>query len=83
MFFYQFTDVAFGFKVLAALPWFLFYVRLRDRTLDPDFKETYLRDILWNNKELTQYFSEETSHILDYDCEYDRGFKEGEDFPEF
>lgn len=29
---------------------------------------------MWNNKELTKYFSEETVHILDYDCEYDRGY---------
>lgn len=47
LFFYQFSDLAFGFKVLSILPWFLFYVRLRDKTLDPDFKETYLRDMIY------------------------------------
>jgi hypothetical protein len=38
--FYQLYDLAFGFKVLSVLPWFLIYVRIRDRILDPDFKET-------------------------------------------
>ena len=52
------ADLAFGFKVknykffknninyivkmLSFLPWVLLYVRIRDKTLDPDFKETYI-----------------------------------------
>lgn len=47
VFFYQFSELAFGFKFLAILPWFLLYVRIRDKTLDPDFKETYLRDMIY------------------------------------
>ena len=39
--------------------------------------------MLWNHKELSQYFSEETVHVLDYDCEYDRGYQDAEKFPEF
>jgi hypothetical protein len=39
--------------------------------------------MLWTNTEISQYFSEETVHILDYDCEYDRGLEETEKFPEF
>lgn len=69
--------------MLSALPWFVLYVRARDRCLDPDFKETYLRDMMWSNKELTKYFSEETMHVLDYDCEYDKGYPCPEKFPEF
>jgi len=68
---------------MSFFPWFLLYTRLRDKTLDPDFKETYLRDMLWNNKELSKYFTEETVHILDYDCEYDKGFPDPKTFPEF
>jgi hypothetical protein len=29
-----------GFKILTVLPWMLFWVRGRDKTFDPDFKET-------------------------------------------
>ena len=39
--------------------------------------------MLWNNKELTKYFSEETAHILDYECEYEKGYQDPEKFPEF
>jgi hypothetical protein len=39
--FYQFWELSFGFKVLTVLPMMLFWIRGRDRTLDPDFKETY------------------------------------------
>lgn len=78
LFFYQFWDIALGFKTLAILPWFLLYVRVRDRTLDPDFKETYLRDMIYQNPEITKLFNEDTIHVLDYDCEYDAGFKDPE-----
>jgi hypothetical protein len=47
----------------------LSYTRIRDKTLDPDFKETYLRDMIYNVPEVTKYFNEETIHVLDYDCE--------------
>ena len=40
LFFYQFYDINVGFKILTALPWMLFWVRGRDKTFDPDFKET-------------------------------------------
>lgn len=46
----------------------MFYVRLRDKTLDPDFKETYLREMIYNNPEISKLFKEETIHVLDYDC---------------
>jgi len=47
LFGYMFSDLATGFKGLMYLPWLLLYVRIRDKTLDPDFKETYLRDMLY------------------------------------
>ena len=43
----------------------------------------YLRDMLWSNQELTKYFTEETVHVLDYDCEYEKGFNDPQKFPEF
>ena len=39
--FYQFIDVNAGFKLLTFAPLMLFWVRGRDKTFDPDFKETY------------------------------------------
>lgn len=46
LFFYQFFDITLGFKILTMLPWFLLYTRIRDKTLDPDFKETYIHKSL-------------------------------------
>jgi len=83
LFMYQFADVAFGFKWLSILPWFLFYTRLRDKTLDPDFKETYLRDMIYRNPTIAKYFAEETIHVMDYECEYDKGFGDPNKFPEY
>jgi len=80
--FYMLSDVTFGFKVLSVLPWILFYTRLRDRTLDPDLKETYLRDMLYKNQEITQLFNEETIHVIDYECEFDKEI-DYEKFPEY
>jgi hypothetical protein len=77
-----------GFKILTALPWLLFWVRGRDKTFDPDFKETlifknsFLRDMIYKVPEITKYFNEETIHVLDYQCEYDTTY-DVEKFPEF
>jgi len=80
--FYQLADITMGFKILSILPWFILYVRIRDRTMDPDFKETYLRDMLYRNEQVSALFSEETIHVLDYDCEYDKTI-DHEKFPEY
>jgi hypothetical protein len=37
-FFYQFWDLALGFKIFTILPLAIFYTRMRDRCLDPDIK---------------------------------------------
>lgn len=68
---------------MTALPLFLAYTRIRDKTLDPDFKETYLRDMIYQNAEITKYFSEETIHVLDYDFEYLPGYLDAAKFPEY
>ncbi|EAR99458.2 transmembrane protein, putative (macronuclear) [Tetrahymena thermophila SB210] len=83
LFFYQFADLALGFKIMAAFPLFLAYTRIRDKTLDPDFKETYLRDMIYQNPEITKYFNEETIHVLDYEFEYLPGYLCPEKFPEY
>ena len=38
IFFYQLSDFSVGFKVFTMLPLFLLWIRIRDKTLDPDFK---------------------------------------------
>mmetsp|Transcript_59087 Transcript_59087/g.68367 ORF Transcript_59087/g.68367 Transcript_59087/m.68367 type:complete len:300 (-) Transcript_59087:216-1115(-) len=83
VFMLQFTHLTPGFTILGALPWFLLYTRIRDKTLDPDLKETYLRDMLYSNKEISELFKEETIHVIDYDLEYDKGFPDAEKFPEY
>lgn len=39
--------------------------------------------MLYQNKELMQYFSDETMHVLDYDFEYLPGYLDAEKFPEY
>jgi len=68
---------------LTIVPWGLWYTRLRDKTLDPDMKETYFRDMIYRNPVITKYFNEESIHILDYDMEFDKGYPFAEKFPEF
>lgn len=80
--FHQLSHITFGFQVFTLLPLALLYVRIRDRTYDPDFKETYLRDMIYKNKEISELFNEETIHVLDYDCEYDTTI-DTEKFPEY
>jgi len=44
---------------------------------------SYLRDIIYRNAEITKLFNEDTIHVLDYDCEYTKGYPDAEKFPEF
>ena len=46
LFFFQFWDLAFGFKGLTILPMMLFWTRIRDKTVDPEINEIHLRDII-------------------------------------
>ena len=43
----------------------------------------YLREMIYSNKEITELFDEETIHVIDYDLEYDKGYPDAEEFPEF
>lgn len=56
---------------------------MRDKSLDPDIKETYLRDIIHKNAEIGALFKPETIHILDYELEYDQGYPCEAKFPEY
>lgn len=56
LFFYQFWDLDIGFKAMTIFPWMFFWTRIRDKTIDPDMKETYLRDIIHGNQEINELF---------------------------
>jgi len=38
--------------------------------------------MIYKVPEITEFFNEETIHVLDYDCEYDTGY-DVEKFPEY
>jgi len=78
-----FWDLGLGFKMLTAIPLLTMYVRIRDKTPDPDIKETFLREMIHTNEEISKYFDVETIHVLDYDMEWEKGFPCEEKFPEF
>ena len=67
LFFYQFSDLNFGFKMFTVLPLVLYHTRMRDKCGDPDIKEVFLRDMIHQNEELSELFKVETMHVLDYD----------------
>merc|ERR1712048_1293346 len=61
----------------------IMYVRIRDKCMDPDLKETHLREMLYQNEEISKLFAEETIHVMDYDLEYVPGFMDTKKFPEY
>lgn len=83
LFFYQFSHLNLGFALYSFVPLMWFYTRMRDRSLDPDLKETYLLDTLFNHPEISKYFGVDSTHILDYDLEFDEGYPCEQKFPEF
>lgn len=69
--------------MLALLPLGTLYCRVKDRSADPVFPETYLRDMIHNNPQLKQLFKVESMTTLDFEFEYIKGFPSAEEFPEF
>lgn len=39
--------------------------------------------MIYSNAEIAKLFKEETIHLLEYDFEYDQGFPDAKEFPEF
>jgi hypothetical protein len=83
LFFYQFYELSAGFKILTFFPLAMFYTRLRDKCIDPDIKEMWLRDFIHQNAELSKLFKPESIHVLDNDIEWDAGYPCEKKFPEF
>ena len=76
-------DLALGFKLMALMPATMLYTRSRNKVFDPEVQETFLRDMIHEDKKLGELFRVETTQVMDYDCEYDKGFPDAEEFPEF
>lgn len=55
--------------------------RIRDRGAEPTLDEIYLLDTVFANQRLSELFTPDTYHVIDYDQEYDSG-RENPLFPE-
>ena len=80
---FAYFPVHWVFKFTFALPALILYTRVRDKTEDPQPEETFMREMLHSNEKLGKLFKVESTQILDYECEYDKGFLDSETFPEF
>lgn len=76
-----FWHAAFGFKLMSVTAMTAFYIRMRDKTADPEIEETHFRALLESNERIRELFQVETMHVLDYDCDYSPMPCE-EEFPE-
>ena len=76
-------QLAFAFKLFTAVPLVCLYTRIRNKVIDPEIPETHLRDMIYNHERLGELFKIETTNVLDYDAEYDKGFPDAKEFPEF
>ena len=83
LFFMQFWSLGMGFKGLTLLPLLSFYTRCRDKVKDPEFPETYLRDMIQNNPELKKYFTVDTMQTMDFEFDFIPGFPDAVEFPEY
>ena len=79
----QFYPLDFGFKVMTYLPLVILYTRVRDKVRDPKPEETFLLEMIHGNEVVAKHFKVETTQVLDYECEYTRGFPDETEFPEF
>lgn len=59
------------FAFFAAATW----TRIRDKGTEPMVDEIQILDTIFADEELSKLFTPETYHVIDYDQEYDTGFK--------
>ena len=83
MFFLQFWDLHLGFKGFSMMLLLSMITRARDRVMDPQCPETYLREMIHKNEALKKYFAVETMQTMDFDFQYIPGYPNMEEFPEF
>ena len=79
----QFWPLSFGFKFMTLIPVGTMIWRLKEKSADPAFPETYLRDMIQNHPELRKSFAVETMTTLDYDFDHIHEFPDINEFPEF
>ncbi len=56
--------------------------RIRDKGAEPTVDEIHVLDSIFNNERLSQLFNPETTHVIDYDQEWDEG-RSNPYFPEY
>lgn len=83
LFMLQFWPLGLGFKGLALVPLGTLFCRIKDKSMDPIFPETYLRDMIQHHPQLKKHFAVETMTTLDFEFEWMRGFQDPAEFPEF
>lgn len=76
-------QLAFAFKLFTIVPAVCLYTRIRNKVIDPEIPETHLREMIYTHERLGSLFKIETTNVLDYDAEFDRGFPDESKFPEF
>lgn len=59
------------FAFFAAATW----TRIRDKGAEPTVDEIQILDKVFENEELSALFTPETYHVIDFDQEYDDGYK--------
>lgn len=83
LFLLQFWPLDWSFKILSLIPVLSLYTRVRDKCMDPECPETFLRDMLDNNEVVKKHFSVETMQTMDYQFDFTKGFPDEVEFPEF
>lgn len=72
-----------GFKIFTLIPAICLYTRIRNKVIDPEIPETHLREMIYTHERLGALFNVETTNVLDFDAEFDKGFPDANEFPEF
>lgn len=80
---FVFWPLDISFKMMALIPLGGLWIRVKAKVVDPEIEETYLREMLKQNPTVSKYFADETLHLLDFHCEYIRGFRNLEEMPEY
>lgn len=59
------------------------WVRYKNKSLDPDLPETKFLEMIFTNPQIKKYFNNNSTVLLDFECDYQKGFPSAEEFPEF
>lgn len=58
------------------------FTRIRDRAVEPIIDEIFILDTIFKNKKISESFSPETYHVIDFDQNWDEG-RDNPYFPEY